>query len=393
MRIDGSDGTNLEQAAIIEAYVDAAPAANSIPGRLTFMTTNSGSQYATEKMRLDSTGVLQLKAGPTSYAAGSSENSFVYHDNSGNTSLRLGSNYAVAGSATHIMNRTTTLASFWGSGYAGLVGATDVRFTLSSNGTEGDNSANWVRGNSEGLSFNSLTGGEFKWEIVGGEKMVLDANGVVCIGDGSPENGAYAATTRLYLEGAESVQMIKNTSASDASNRVAIGFLNSSGTAVGNISNDSSSTAYTESSDHRLKENVIYDWDALTRLKQLKPARFNFKTQKDNTVDGFLAHEVQTVVPKAITGTHNETKDLTNVVLNEHGNVIAEGVTEDDWKAGKEGEEPIYAANTTWKAEHTQDVYQGIDQSKLVPLMVKAIQEQQTQIEALQTEVAALKGE
>ena len=93
------------------------------------------------------------------------------------------------------------------------------------------------------------------------------------------------------------------------------------------------------------------------------------------------------------TGTYNETKDLINVVLNEHENVIAEGVTEDDWKAGKEGEEPIYAANTTWKAEHTQDVYQGIDQSKLVPLMVKAVQEQQTLIETLQAEVKALKGE
>ena len=56
MRMDGSDGTNLEQVAIIEAHVDAAPAANSIPGRMTFMTTNSGSQYATEKMRIDNAG-------------------------------------------------------------------------------------------------------------------------------------------------------------------------------------------------------------------------------------------------------------------------------------------------------------------------------------------------
>jgi hypothetical protein len=110
-------------------------------GQLTFESNDSGTTYSqlqslatelkvktianipmsfhtnnTERMRLDSTGVLQLKAGPTSYSAGSSESSFIYHDNSGNTSLRLGSNYAVAGSATHIMNRTTTIASFLGSG-------------------------------------------------------------------------------------------------------------------------------------------------------------------------------------------------------------------------------------------------------------------------------------
>ena len=223
--------------------------------------------------------------------------------------------------------------------------------------------------------------------------MRIDSNGVVSIGDDSPENGAYATTKCLFLQGAESVQMIKNLSASDSSNRVAIGFLNSSGTAIGNISNNSSATNFTTSSDYRLKENVTYDWEALPRLAQLKPARFNFKVDSDFTVDGFLAHEAQTVVPEAVTGTHNETKDLTNVVLNEFGNVIAKEVTEDEWKAGKEadeGEQPQYASDTTWKAEHTQDVYQGIDQSKLVPLMVKAIQEQQTLIETLQTKVKAL---
>ena len=116
MRIDGSDGTNLEQAAIIEAYVDGSPTSNSVPGRLTFMTTNAGSQYSTEKMRLDNTGVLRLKAGPTSYSTASSEDSFIYHDNSGNTTLKLGTNYVNAASATKIMNRTTTIASFLGSG-------------------------------------------------------------------------------------------------------------------------------------------------------------------------------------------------------------------------------------------------------------------------------------
>jgi hypothetical protein len=112
---------------------------------------------------------------------------------------------------------------------------------------------------------------------------------------------------------------------------------------VGEIKLSGSSTIYATTSDYRLKENVTADWDATTRLKQLQPKRFNFIADADTTVDGFLAHEVQSVVPEAITGTHNE--------------VDADG----------------------------NPVYQGIDQSKLVPLLVKTIQELEARITALET--------
>jgi hypothetical protein len=121
-----------------------------------------------------------------------------------------------------------------------------------------------------------------------------------------------------------------------------IRFYNGSGSIAGNIGVSGSSTYYNTSSDHRLKENVDYTWDATTRLKQLKPARFNFIADADTTVDGFLAHEVQTVVPEAISGTHNEVDDEGN------------------------------------------PVYQGIDHSKLVPLLVKTIQELEARITALE---------
>ena len=117
---------------------------------------------------------------------------------------------------------------------------------------------------------------------------------------------------------------------------------NHSNTTIGSISCTTTSTAYNTSSDHRLKENVSYTWDATTRLKQLKPARFNFISDADTTVDGFLAHEAQAVVPEAVTGTHNE--------VDEDGN----------------------------------PEYQGIDQSKLVPLLVKTIQELEARITALE---------
>ena len=112
---------------------------------------------------------------------------------------------------------------------------------------------------------------------------------------------------------------------------------------VGSITTNGSTTSFNTSSDYRLKENVDYTFDATTRLKQLKPARFNFIADADTTVDGFLAHEVQSVVPEAITGTHNE--------------VDADG----------------------------NPVMQGIDQSKLVPLLVKTIQELEARITALES--------
>ena len=114
-------------------------------------------------------------------------------------------------------------------------------------------------------------------------------------------------------------------------------------TAVGSITTNGSATAYNTSSDYRLKENVVTDWDATTRLKKLKPSRFNFKTDKDTTVDGFLAHEVSSIVPEAITGK----KDA----VDKDGNI-----------------EP-----------------QSIDQSKLVPLLVKTIQELEARISVLES--------
>ena len=124
-------------------------------------------------------------------------------------------------------------------------------------------------------------------------------------------------------------------------NRTHYQFHNPNGT-IGSITTSGSSTAFNTSSDYRLKENVVTDWEATSRLKQLKPMRFNFIADPDTTVDGFLAHEVQAVVPEAVTGTKDEIDDDGNPVI------------------------------------------QGIDQSKLVPLLVKTIQELEARITALE---------
>jgi len=162
---------------------------------------------------------------------------------------------------------------------------------------------------------------------------------------------------------------------------------------VGSITTENSGTSFTTSSDHRLKENVVYNWDATTRLKQLKPARFNFIADgTDTVVDGFLAHEAATVVPESVQGTHNETQTLTKVVLSSSNTVLAEDIEQSDWTAGKsattdeDGNEvaAIYPSDSTWAAEHVVPEMQGIDKGKLVPLLVKTIQELEARITALE---------
>jgi hypothetical protein len=118
-------------------------------------------------------------------------------------------------------------------------------------------------------------------------------------------------------------------------------------TIIGAIAQASaSSVSYNTSSDYRLKENISAVTDGISRLQQLKPSRFNFIADPDKTVDGFLAHEVQDVVPEAITGEKDAVDD--------DGNPI----------------------------------YQGIDQSKLVPLLTAALQEAIGEIESLKARVA-----
>jgi hypothetical protein len=123
-----------------------------------------------------------------------------------------------------------------------------------------------------------------------------------------------------------------------------MGFQDGNGNSVGSITfNNAGQTSFNQISDYRLKENVTEDWNATTRLKELKPCRFNFKRFPNTTLDGFIAHEAQEVVPEAVIGEKDAVDD--------DGNPI----------------------------------YQGIDQSKLVPLLVKTIQELEARIVALET--------
>ena len=149
----------------------------------------------------------------------------------------------------------------------------------------------------------------------------------------------------------------------------------------GNITTSASSTSYNTSSDYRLKENVVDLTGASARVNQLDVKRFNFIADETNTlVDGFLAHEVATVVPEAITGTKDAMMD------EEYEVTPAVEATYDD-----DGNELTAAVEAVMGTRSVPD-YQGIDQSKLVPLLTAALQEALTEIASLKTRVEALEG-
>jgi len=122
-------------------------------------------------------------------------------------------------------------------------------------------------------------------------------------------------------------------------------------TNIGSIGKTTANVSFNTSSDYRLKENVTVISDGITRLKELIPKRFNWIVDETNTLqDGFLAHEVSSTVPEAITGE----KDA----VDSDGKIVP----------------------------------QSIDLSKLVPLLTAALKEAVVKIETLETKVAALES-
>lgn len=192
------------------------------------------------------------------------------------------------------------------------------------------------------------------------ERLRINSNGFVGIGYTASASD-WSAAMKVHIEGSkgltvkstggssEEVMAVWNTGTSGT--RYQIYFADGAGSVRGSISTNGSSTSYNTSSDYRLKENVTDMTGAITRVKQLAPKRFNFIDDPDDTtVDGFLAHEAQTVVPEAVVGTHNEVDDDGNAVM------------------------------------------QSIDQAKLVPLLTAALKESIAKIETLEAKVAALEG-
>ena len=205
-------------------------------------------------------------------------------------------------------------------------------------------------GNGEGVIVNE-DGIDMDFRVEG------DSNSKILVADGG-DNGVYfgnngnttpaqsSTATHAFISAIGRMQISASSAACITTNRV-----NSEGITIelrqaggvrGSISVAGASAAFNTSSDYRLKENVDYTWDGTTILKQLKPAKFNWKVDPDNTVHGFIAHEAKAVVPDSVIGGKDAVDD--------NGDVSP----------------------------------QQIDQSKLVPILVKTVQELEARIKTLE---------
>jgi hypothetical protein len=255
---------------------------------------------------------------------------------------------------------------YWGAGrevaYAGVV-------TASSSGGSGSGSGNLVFGT--GHSGNGDSGSSVT------ERMRLDSSGNLhigrtstgAVGNGHTIRGGDSAVFSRDAAG-ETVQVCRRNDQGDL-----IQFRRGGSVCGEIVNNGSSSVAYNTSSDYRLKENVVDLIGASARVNQLDVKRFNFIADgTDTVVDGFLAHEVADVVPEAVTGAKDAMRDeeyeVTPAVLDDNGNVTTEAVM----------------------GTRSVPKYQGIDQSKLVPLLTAALQEALTEIASLKTRVEALEA-
>ena len=336
----GYDGTSYLRTASINAGTDGTIATDAMPGRLAFATTADGESAPTERMRIDSSG--RLLVGTSSDVT----NTLIQSANTG------GNNFGAVR-------------------YANSAGGPDILLRKSRGGSVGthtvvqggDDLGNIYFGGSDGTAFRNaaLINAE-----VDGAAGSNDMPGRLVFS--TTADGASSPTERMRIEsdGTLLIGLLSKTitagthdgtrisgsgynvnARTETSSVPHFDFINGNGL-VGRITTSGSSTSYVTSSDYRLKENVVPLTGAADRVNQLQVHRFNFIADPDTTVDGFLAHEVQAVVPECVTGTQDE--------------VDADG----------------------------DPVYQGIDQSKLVPLLTAALQEALTQIESLKARVTAL---
>jgi hypothetical protein len=437
IQFQGADGTQLQQAAEISAHVDGTPGANDMPGRLVFSTTADGASSPTERMRITSAGNVGIGTTNPGYPLD------IQGDSSG-AGLRIRGG---SGGLSAIQFTDNALSAQWGvinttASSCNIEHTSVVRF--SAGGSERariDSSGRLLVGapisyNSQGgrtpiiqftgTDFSSANLGLNRWSAdnqsfdiqfsksrgaVGTHAVVSSNDGlgaiafsgsdgssfipaalIFCNVDGTPgtndmpgrlvfattADGASSPTERMRIRAdgmtAISGDFITGASATKAQIQAAsvdgkmidvttgagqlfsarnstssvnhFVFYNPNG-AVGTIATSASATAYNTSSDYRLKENVVPLTGAIDRLNQLQVHRFNFIADPDKTVDGFIAHEAEAVVPECVTGTKDEVDDDGN------------------------------------------PVYQGIDQSKLVPLLTAALQEALQKIEDLEGRLTA----
>ena len=205
-------------------------------------------------------------------------------------------------------------------------------------------------GNTNFVFENSYSNGSITWKTNGTERMRIHPTGKITVRTTNITNNAELTLSAPLNSGDPTLNCTVGLTAGTVDTVI---FRDNSGHTCGRITVNAgtNTTSYNTSSDYRLKENVVPLTGAIERLNQLQVKRFNFISEPETVFDGFLAHEAQEVVPECAT----HSKDA----------VDADG----------------------------NPIYQGIDQSKLVPLLTAALQEAIAKIETLEAEVAALKAQ
>jgi hypothetical protein len=190
--------------------------------------------------------------------------------------------------------------------------------------------------------------------VVGG-RMMIDSSGNLLVGTTSTApnvsvghvfSAAGSTTTKFDITSPNEVKIYNNNNATGTAYVIDY---RQSNISKGGITVGSSSVTYATTSDYRLKTDAQPMVGASDRVLALKPVNFEWISSGER-VDGFLAHEAQEIVPECVTGT----KDA----------VDADGNPD----------------------------YQGIDQSKLVPLLTAALQEALNKIDAMEIRLSALEG-
>ena len=167
-------------------------------------------------------------------------------------------------------------------------------------------------------------------------------------------------------------------------------------TSVYSCGQNSVAAGFISDSDYRLKENIQDLPSATAAVKLLKPKSFNY-IGKSETVQGFIAHELQEVNSFYATGTKDE-EEAIGIFADYDGTILESEVTKPtdleytEETTDEEGVTTQTIRTRTWTATGTRPVYQGVDQTKLIPLLTKALQECLERIEQLESRLAALEN-
>jgi hypothetical protein len=249
-----------------------------------------------------------------------------------------------------------------------IASAGNVELHLTGSGQTGSGDGMTITANSSEGNIWLRENGYFRIATNNTERMRIDSSGKLLVGTSSSIDSNAGISFLAAGAGVYTLASKVNSTASSAQ----IVFWNPNGP-VGSVNTNGTATSFVTSSDYRLKEDWVAVANASTRVNALKPINFAWKVD-GSRVDGFLAHELAEVVPEAVTGTKDamrtEEYEVTPAVLDDDGNVVTEAVM------------------------GTREVpdYQGIDQSKLVPLLTAALQEAITKIEDLETRIQTLEA-